>query len=157
MPTTNVTAAVISRYEALTASNFPSSTRPRIDFGDAAQVASGTQIRPPYVVLRDEGRDVKVLDFERNNLTTVKFAFEVYAASLDDVNTTVAAIRWNGGTVGAGSGFDHGTLSDLTSPKSTHQILPTAAPELLTERLDKDGVRVHGAVLRYAVAVLESS
>jgi hypothetical protein len=157
MPTTSVTAAVITKYESLTAANFPGSSRPRIDFGSAAQVVSGLQLRPPFVVLKDNGREVKILDFERNNLQIVRFVFEVYAASAGDVDTIVSAIRLNGGGVGAGSGFDYGTLSDLTSPRSTHQIIPTAEPRLLSSYLDKDGVRIHGATLQYQVTVLEVS
>lgn len=157
MPTTSVTAAAVTKYEALTAANFPSSTVPRIDFESAAQVVSSAQKRVPYVVLKDNGRTTKVIDFERNNLVTHRFTFDVWANTLADVDTIVAAIRWNGGTVGQGLGFDHGTLSDLSSPKSTHQILPVGEPRSLGERLDKDDNRVHGARLEYAIAVLESS
>jgi hypothetical protein len=157
MPTTSITAAVVTKYESLTAANFPGASRPRIDFGSAAQVVSGLQLRPPFVVLKDNGREVKILDFERNNLQIVRFGFEVFAASAGDVDTIVSAIRLNGGLVGAGSGFDYGTLSDLTSPRSTHQIIPTAEPRLLSSYLDKDGVRIHGATLQYQVTVLEVS
>lgn len=157
MPTTSITQAVITKYEALTAANFPSSTVCRIDFGESPQLSAGLQLRPPYVVLQDAAREVKPLDFERNTLVTTKFAFEVYAATLADVDSIVSAIRLNGGTVGQGLGFDYGTLSDLSSPKSTHQILPTAEPRQLAPRLDKDGQRIHGARLEYRVTVLETS
>ena len=155
MATTSITLAVIEKYEALTASNFPSSTVPRIDFGSMAQVVSASQVRQPHVRLLDNGREVKPLDFERNALVTTRFAFEVWAASLGDVDTIVTAIRLNGGGVGAGSGFDYGTLSTLASPKSTHQIVPSSEPRFLAPVLDIDGERVHGAVLEYAVEVLE--
>lgn len=156
MATTSITSAVISKYEALTAANFPSSSRPRIDFAQSPQATATAQTRVPFVVLQDLGRTVVPADFERNNFVTAQFAFDVWAATLADVDTTVTAIRLNGGTVGAGSGFDYGTLSDLTSPKSTHQILPTAEPRYLGGH-DYNGQRVHGARLEYKVTVLESS
>ena len=157
MSTTSITQAVIDKYEALTASNFPGSSRPRIDFGSAAQVVSGVQLRPPYVTLKDEGREVKVLDFEGNKLVTTQFSLEVYAATAADVDTVVTAIRLNGGTVAQGLGFDLGSLSTLTTPKSTHQILPTAEPRFLAPQTDRDGNRIHGAKLSYKVCVLESA
>lgn len=156
MATTSIIAAVITKYEALTAAGFPGAARPRIDFGKAPQLVGGLPLRPPYVVLRDLGAPRTVLDFERNSLATPRFAFEVRANTLADVDAIVTAVRLNGGTVGQGLGFDFGTLSDLASPKSTHQILPAAEPRTL-EPLDKDGVRVHGARLEYAVSVLESA
>lgn len=157
MATTSITAATVTKYESLTASGFPNSTRPRIDFDGVAQVASAVQVRPPYVRLLDEGRDVRPIDFERNTLVVTRFAFEVVANTLADVDMIVTAIRLNGGTVGQGLGFDYGTLTDLTTPKSTHQILPTSEPRYLANVLDKDGARVHGARLGYSVTVLESA
>lgn len=157
MPTTSITAAVITKFEALTAANFPSSTVPRIDFGRAAQVVASVALVPPYVRLLDAGRTVQQLDFERNALVTVRFVFEVIAVSAADVDTIVTAIRLNGGTVGQGLGFDYGTLSDLSSPKSTYRIVPVSEPRYLADVLDKDGARVHGCRLEYAVSVLESA
>jgi len=147
----------VQKYEALNALIFPSETVPRIDFGSMAQVVSATQVVRPYVRLLDEGREVKPLDFERNTLVTTRFTFEVWARNLGDVDTVVSAIRLNGGTVGQGLGFDYGTLSALSSPKSTHQIVPAAEPRFLDPALDADGQRVHGARLEYSVAVLEAS
>lgn len=155
MATTSITLSVVEKYEALTAANFPSSTVPRIDFGSMAQVVSSTQVTRPTVRLLDNGREVKPVDFERNSVVTTRFAFEVWARSLGDVDTIVNAIRLNGGTIGSGSGFDYGTLSTLTSPKSTHQIVPASEPRTLAPSLDADGQRVHGALLEYAVEVLE--
>ncbi len=151
------TSTVVSKYEALTAANFPSAAVPRIDFGGVVQVAAAVQLRPPYVRLLDGGREVKPLDFERNNLVTTKFVFEVIAVSLADVDTIVTAIRLNGGTGGQGLGFDYGTLTDLSPPKATHQILPASEPRYLDPHTDVNGNRVHGARLEYKVAVLERS
>lgn len=156
MATLSITAAVKTKYEALTAANFPSAARPPVFFGSAAQTtALGAQQRPPYVVFTEKAHPLNILDFERNALHVVQLACEVFAASMADVDTIVACIRLNGGTVGQGLGFDYGTLADLTAPRSTHQIVPTAEPRLLAPQFDKDGNRIHGCRLEFKVSVLE--
>jgi hypothetical protein len=157
--TTSITQAVISMYEALTAANFPSATVPRIDFGEAPQNVSGVALVPPYVTLQDLGRERKPADFEGNTFVTTRFVFEVWANTLDDVDTIVAAIQRNGGTAGQGLGFDYGTLTGFTtaSGKTGHQILPVTEPRKLTDRVDKNGQRIHGSALEYKVTVLESA
>ena len=157
MATTSISAAVKTKYESLTAANFPGSSVPPYFFGQAPQVSGGLQLRPPYTVGTERTRAVVPLDFERNNLVTLELRLQVVAGTLADVDAIVNAIRWNGGTVGQGLGFDHGTLSDLTAPRSTHQMVPTGEPRLLENALDLNGQRVHGAELEYTVTVLESS
>ena len=159
MATTSITQAVITKYEALTATNFPSATRPRIDFGEAPQTVSGSSLVPPYVTLQDLGRERKPADFEGNTFVTTRFAFEVWANTLEDVDTIVAAIQRNGGTAGQGLGFDYGTLTGFASSsgKTSHQILPVSEPRKLTDRVDKNGARVHGSIVEYKVTVLESA
>jgi hypothetical protein len=154
MATTSITRAVIDKFEGLTASNFPSGSRPRIDFGEAPYTVSGSAHEPPYVVLIDLGRETRPADFERNTFVTASFALEIFAVSLADVDAITEAVRFNGGGVGDGSGFDYGSL-DLTGVRSTHQIIPTAEPRSLSDRVDKSGNRVHGCRLEYRVTVLE--
>lgn len=162
MPTTSITAAVKTKYEALTAANFPSSTVPAIYFGTAPVVdGSGTQVRPPYTVFNEGAREVKPLDFERNNIVTIDLTMQVFANTLADVDTICNAIRFNqaigAGVVGDGTGFDYGTLSDLTTPRSTLQIVPAGEPRRLENTLDRNGARCHGAILRWKLTVLETS
>ena len=159
MATTSITQAAIDKYELLDAANFPNATRPRIDFGEAPQTVAGDSHDPPYVTLQDLGRERKPLDFEGNTIVTTRFSFEVWANTLADVDTIVAAIQRNGGTAGQGLGFDYGTLTTFsnTSNKSSHQILPVSEPRNLTDRVDRNGQRMHGAVVEYRVAVIEKA
>lgn len=157
MPTTNIPLAYIQKFNALTAANFPSATVPRIDFLDPAQVVSGQQLRPPFAELAEISRDIKPADFERNNFVTVVYELRFWYADEGDLSTAETAIRFNGGTVGQGLGFDYGVLSNLTSPTSTHQILPVSDPRSLGERLDRTGARMHGCALRHKITVLESA
>jgi hypothetical protein len=155
--TTSVISAAITKFEALTASNFPSSTRPPIYLGAAPLTDSaGAQERAGdgYVVIRDLGTEPQ-LEFERTTLEVGEFEFEVYYRSLANVDTAVTAIKRNGGAVGAGSGFDFGTLSDLASPRSTHEIRRVRETREFAG-IDQTGARVHRCVLRYRVTVKES-
>jgi hypothetical protein len=155
--TTSVIAAVLTKFNALTAANFPGSARPPI-YLDAAPLtdSAGAQERAGdgYVVLRDLGTEPQ-LEFERTTLEVGEFDLEVYYRSLADVDTAVAAIKRNGGAVGAGSGFDYGTLSDLVSPRSTHEVRRVREQREFAG-LDQTGARVHRCVLRYRVTVKES-
>jgi hypothetical protein len=156
--TTSIQKAVKDKFDGLDASNFPSATAPGFYFGSAPQTdAAGTQLRPPYVVYTESDRGVKPLDFERNNLVTVTFTFELVANTLADVDATANAIRWNGGGVGDGWGFDYGTVAGLSAPRSSHQILPVGEPRRAEPTTDRNGARVHVALLTYRVTVLESA
>lgn len=155
MATTSVISAVITKYNALTAANFPSSTVPPIYLDQAPLTDSaGAQERPPYVILRDNGQ-VPTGEFERTTFEACDFVMEVYYESLADVDSAVLAIKRNGGAVGSGSGFDFGTLSDLTSPRSTHEIRRTRERRALAAQ-DLTGKRIHVCYLEYRVVVKES-
>lgn len=158
MASTSIQNEVLAKYDGLTAANFPSASRPAIYFDEAPPVdGAGVQVRPPYVLCHTPTHQVKPLDFERNNIVTVQLIFEVFVGLLADLDTTVTAIRWNGGTVGQGLGFDYGTITTLSAPRSTLQIVPVGEPRRLADRLDKDGKRVHGARVEWRLTVLESS
>ena len=158
MPTTSITAAVKAKLDGLAASNFPGAARPPLYFGQAAQATgAGSQQRLPWVVFTEGGRTFAPLDFERNGVLVVDLELDVYGETLADVDAAVDAIRWNGGAVGAGQGFDYGDLTDLAAPRSTHQIVPTAEPRRLEGALDVEGNRVHASRLSYRVTVLERS
>ena len=160
--TTSLTSAVKTKYEALTAALFPSSSRPAIYFDEPpATDSAGAQVRPPYVVFSTQTQETKPLDFERNNLVTIRLILEAFATTLANVDTVVSAVRFNAalgaGVVGVGAGFDYGSLSDLTTPRSTLQIVPVGEPRRLADRLDKDGARVHAARMEWKLTVLELS
>lgn len=157
--TTSIIAAVMTKFDALTAGGFPSSTVPPI-YLDEPPVVDGTQIRPPYVVLRDNGQ-TPVTEFERTTIEGCEFTMEVYyptAATngpLADVDTAVNAIKRNGGTVGQGLGFDYGTLTDLTTPRSTH-VIRRVKERRAYAGFHFDGKRVYVCYLDYRVEVKES-
>ena len=155
MPTTSIISAVMTKYDSLTAANFPSATRPPIYLDEAPPTdSSGVQERPGYVVLRDRGLVPNYLGFERHTAEVNEFELEVFYESLADVDTAVAAIKLNGGTRNQANGFDLGTLSDLISPRSTHQVLRTRETRRFAG-VSLSGVRIHSCTLSYRVTVKE--
>lgn len=160
MPTTSVIAAAITKFAALTAANFPGSSRPALYFDDAPVVtAAGAQTQPTtagYCVLKDDGTDVESFGFERQCREVNHFVIEVYYPSLGDCDTAGLAIRRNGGTSEQGNGFDWGTISDLTTPRGTFVIVRTHE-QRAHAGLGKTGVPVHVLRLSYQVEVTEAA
>ena len=156
MPTTSVISAVMSKWNALTAANFPGSAVPALYLDEAPPVASGSQERTPYAVLRDKGQAPVYAEFERTTLEVCEFEIEVFYTSMADMDTAVAAVKLNGGTRDQAQGFDFGDLSDLSSPRSTHQILRTRETRRFSG-VNLSGARIHSCTLEYRVTVKESS
>lgn len=154
---TSITASVKEKYETLNAANFPNGVRPALYFDQAPQLVDGLQIRPPYVVFTEGAHKIETLDLEHNNMVTIQLVFQAFAHSLGDVDAICNAIRWNGGTVGQGTGFDYGTIDTLTPPRHALEIVPTSEPRQLEDTLDKDGRRIHAAKLEFRVRILEKS
>jgi hypothetical protein len=145
----SVVAAALTKYDSLTAANFPSSTRPPVYFDEAPVTdGAGAQLRPPYVVLKDSGRTPDVLS-DYGGTEDGAFTLEVYAASLADVDTIVHAIKWNGQNPGQASGFDCGTLPALTAPYSLMHLLRTGEQRFVAG-IDQNGRRMHCCRLTYS-------
>lgn len=160
MATQSIIAAGITKFAGLTAANFPDATRPTLYFDDAPVVtAAGAQVQPTtqgYCVLKDEGQDVTVMGFERQTNEVCNFVIEVYYPFLADVDTAVLAIKRNGGTTAQALGFDFGTLSDLTSPRGTFEMVRTRE-QRAHAGMGKTGVPVHVCRISYRVIVQEAA
>ena len=151
----SIIAAVMSKFDGLDAANFAGGVRPKI-YLDSAPLVNGSQVYPPYVVLKDQGQVPSYVEFERSTLEVCNFAFEVYDYTLADVDTAVTAIALNGGTRDQALGLDYGTLADLSSPRGTHQVLRTRETRSLAG-YDREGRRVHVCRLEYRVTVKEAA
>jgi hypothetical protein len=153
MADNSAVAACRTKYLALTAANFPSSTRPNVYFDEVpAKDGGGNAQRPPFVVIKDNGTTPSY-EFERSARETTEIDFEVYAAELGDVDTIVNAIRYNGGSVSAGSGFDFGTFSGLASGLTTHEI-KRVREQRFQAGFGVSGQLIHGCRLSYRVTLL---
>lgn len=163
MPTTSVIKAVMTKYAALTAANFPGASRPPMYLDEAPRTDSGgSQEYPPYVVLRDGGLEPTYAGFERHTLEVNGFTLEIYypddgttSGGLAAIDIAAAAIKLNGGTRDQANGFDLGTLSDLTSPRSTHQVLRVRETRRLSG-YGRDGKPVYVGTLEYRVTIQEN-
>lgn len=153
MATSSVILAVMEKFDGLTAGNFPGSSRPSV-YLDEAPVYDGGQLYPPYAIVRDNGEEFTSLGFERSNSYECRFTIDLYYESLADAATAVWAVRLNGGAVGAGSGFDYGTLGTLSVTRTPGQILPPT----IRYRLDgygKASKPVYVATMDYRITVQE--
>lgn len=155
-PTTSIISAVLEKFRELAPANFPGGSRPDIYLDSAPLVASGDQVRPPYVVLRDNGQTPTYLEFERVTLEVCEFDLEIYYVDLGDCDTAAAAIRLNGSTRVLALGFDFGSLPALYLSRESHQILRTRERRALAG-LSQSGARTHSVTLSYRVTIKESS
>lgn len=150
----SIIAAVMAKWDALDAANFPSGSRPAIYLDEAVQ-ADGTQVRPPYAILRDKGLVPEQLGFERQTLEVNEFELEIYYASLADCDTAAEAVKLDGGTRAQGNGFDFGTVT-LAPPRSSFQILRTRETRRFAG-LNLSNVRTYVVTLEYKVTPLDAS
>lgn len=153
MATSSVIYAAMEKFDGLSAGGFPGGSRPSV-YLDEAPVVDGSQLYPPYAILRDNGEQFTSLGFERSNLYECAFTIELYYESLADAATAVWAVRLNGGAIGAGSGFDYGTLSTLSVTRTPGQILPPTIRYGL-EGYGKASKPVYKAVMDYRITVTE--
>ena len=109
MASASVIGALKERYETFTINSTA-----KLYFHEAPLVdGSGNQVNPPYVVLMDDGTEV-AHEFEENPIETTRVRFEVYATTLASADSIASAIRYNGGTITAGSGMDSSESLPLT-------------------------------------------
>ena len=154
MAANSVVKAVMDRYETFTAANFPSASRPPIYLDDAPVTDSaGAQEYQPYVALRDGGMSVEY-DTEYNAIESSQLTLEVWADSLADADQIVNAIKYNGGTIAAGSGMDFGTLS-FDAGRVSFQLVRTAERRAFGG-IGKAGQRVYRCEIDYRAVVRRS-
>lgn len=153
-PTTSIISAVMAKWDDLLAAGFPDGSRPAIYLDSAPLVADGSQVRPPYAVLRDNGQTPTYTDFERTTLEVCEFDLEIYYADLGDCDTAAAAVRLNGGTRADARGFDWGELAALGLPRESYQIRRDRERREVAG-VGLDGKRVHRLTMSYTVTVKE--
>ena len=109
MASASVTGAVIERYATFTINSTAKLYFHEAPLRDTAAAA----VAPPYVVLQDDGTTVDY-EFEEAPIELTRLRFEVYATSLANADAIASAIRYNAGTITAGSGMDHTESLPLT-------------------------------------------
>lgn len=152
----SVAHAIIQKYESLSASIFPDGVRPPIYFGEAPIASGGAMVRPPYVIIRDEGTRPEDNVSDAGAVEVGRVHLEVYALELGTVDAIVKAIRFGGQPPGNRAGLDWGTLS-LDSPY-THMHLRRIIERRDYAGWDYESRRVHTCRIDYeAMISLEAS
>lgn len=156
MASTTVVAAVLELYGSISASAF-GGTRPPIWLNQAPQTdTDGSQRRPPYVILYDEGIrpefDSSFGGIERSEIRLEVYANKVEATGEITCNSVANGILWGGSAPNAHAGLDFGVLP-LTGYRYRVNLMRTYDRTRYAGFLDKDGKRVHVREVRYALIV----
>jgi hypothetical protein len=87
----------MQKYRSLTAANFPGGVRPEIYLDEAPQQkADGTQLFPPYVIVRDLSANPNWSPGESMAAYTGRATFTVRYQSLDNCVRWWSVMMWNG-------------------------------------------------------------
>lgn len=147
----DVVKAVMNLYESIPAAAFPGSSRPGIYLDAAPQTtAAGAQLRVPYVVLRDRGRQPEFF-MSHGGIEAGTLVVEVYHTDLGTADLIAKAAKYGAGTPGQRQGLDFGTLT-LTTPLSAVSLKRVGERRAFSG-VDKDGKNVYMVELTYRVVV----
>lgn len=149
MAATSAVAAILNKFDGLTATNFPGAARPDIYLGEAPMYDGG-QLRTPMVVLRDKGQ-VPTWDMEVNAIIEGDFDIEIYYRSLADCDTALDAILWNGSSPNQKSGLAFCTLTVSPPLYTENQALLPGKVVREFVGLDYEGQRVHRVVQTFSL------
>ena len=151
---TSVPAAVIALYETIDATHF-GGTRPPIYLNQAPRTdVSGSQKRPPYVILYDSGLRPEY-DSSFGGIVRGEIRIEAYARKLEatgeiTVNSITNGFRYGGGDPADRDGLDFGPLP-LTGVTYAIHLMPTYDQSRYAGFEDFEGHRVHVREIRYQV------
>jgi hypothetical protein len=141
----------MTKFDALTAANFPAAAVPDVYLDEAPAVDGGSQKRPPFAVIADEGESPENV-FGQVVVETTRFKVTLYYNSLADADEAALAVRRNGGTAQQAQGFDFGTLSGLPSGFTLKSLVRTGSRRFFAG-YDRDAKRVHAVELSYTATV----
>jgi hypothetical protein len=147
----SVVGAVIERY-----GTFAFTPKPTMYFAEAPyRDGSGAAVVPPYVVLVDEGT-VPDYDFEENPLEITRLRFEVYALGLALADAIASGIRYDGGSVSAGSGMDFTASLPLTG-MTLKEMVREREQRFVEQSRDGSSTDVYRISMAYRVQVLRTA
>lgn len=146
-----VIGAAIVKWDALSFSGKPDD----LWFDGVPLKTATTVVSLPTVELVHNGTTPDY-DFEYNPIETTEMMFVVRGVARETVAAIVSGIRFNGGAVTAGAGFDFGTLT------VTGQTLKSMKLERVQEGRDRavfdaEGKPVHRTELYYKVMTVRTA
>ncbi len=147
----SVIGAIIARYDTLTFA-----TKPAKLWFDGVQLKDGTTlVSLPTVELEDEGTSVDY-DFEENPLEITNFTFRIRAVTLAAADAIASGLRYDGGLITAGSGFDFCTLT-ITGQTSKEVVRLSERRSRIASVHDPEGKPVHQVEMRYKAQTLRTA
>jgi hypothetical protein len=123
----SVLSALLTKYDALTASAFPDSTIPPAFEDRAPEIVNGTQLYPPYTTWTLQPGD-DLLTFESDAVEELRLTVTAFATSQDDADQIISAIRFNGQNADQYAGFDSSNSLPALTDGVILAILPARPP-----------------------------
>ena len=141
MAADSVIKAVEDFISGLNASLFPGGTIPSVWLDEAPQQNTpNSQAQPPYIIISDDG-DKPQWDFETSAIIKGSFTLEAYALNLDDADSIMKAILWNGAPSSSRRGLAFATLT-LNAQLYSMAVTPTRGQRKYSG-MNYQGKRVH--------------
>jgi hypothetical protein len=140
----SVVGAVREKYEAIAGV-------PTLFMFDAPVSADSAPVYPSYTVLTDEGMRTDY-ELELTVLEVTTLSLMVYANTLEDVDTAVERIKYNGGGISDGRGLDFCALN-LDFDFQNMQVQRTVEQRFLAQTTGKTAQRIFGCRLEYRVSL----
>jgi len=145
--------AILAKYDELTMTGGFSPAEVPVYHDRAPQVVS-VQLRLPYTIVSLMTGE-NTLTFESDGVEASRLTFRIYSTSEANLDLYIGRVRFNGGPVQSGYGFDNGTLPNLTDGVLLTIIL-SKTPTKSFDGIDRDGNNVYRADLEYAVEIQRS-
>lgn len=144
-------ASLMTKYDSLSAANFPGSSRPPAFEEPVPDEYNGAALYVPYVTLAVEAAGT-ALTFEYAGVAAFKVTVTAYAYSQADTDATIAAVRYNGAAAASASGFDLGSLAAFDDGRLL-ALRPDGPPRPGFAGWGKDAKRVHTTTMTYTADV----
>lgn len=147
--------AIKSKFDSLTASGFPGGVRPNVYLDQAPQTGSdGQPLRPPFAVLSLTPDDEQ-MTFEADGIERTRVVLRIWYVGAGDLDTAIAAVRYNSLPKSQQAGFDCGGLPALTDG-TLLSMIPSKTPAKRRDNLDHLSRNVYIGSLEWMVEVQRS-
>lgn len=147
MASESVIGGVIAQWASVTTTGFPQ----ELWFdGVPIKRADGTSVSLPTVELIDGGLTPD-MDFEHNPFEVTSLTFVVRATTLAEADSIVKRLKYGGGAVNAGAGYDFADSISLTSAIELREMKRTSEKRSREAARDPNAAPVHRVDVTYEV------
>lgn len=145
--------ALIGRWSSVTTTGYPT----KLWFGDVPLYDGSGAVALPYVALIDKGT-IPDYDLEENPIEVTSVTFEIYAVTLAEADSIAKRLKYGGGSVSAGSGYDFASSLDFASGIRlfTNGVVRTREQRYREAARDGSAQPVHRIEIDYTVTVIRT-